>query len=270
MNHNAVMPEQPRLEQLQRAFSAYIRNPDEAPLPQGVDPRRMAVYSELFFNNINDFLSTAFPVLHQISDADYWLALVRDFYARHPCKSPLFNQVAREFIEYLALERDEHPDDPPFLYELAHYEWVELALGIEATDLSCIPAERNGDLLDHIPVLSPLAWPLSYRFAVHRIGPDHLPQQPGSTATHLLVYRDRNDAIGFLELNTVSARLLHMLCPDNPLSGRQLLENIADDIGHNNPEVVVQGGLSLMQDLLERDVLLGTHPSPAPGAGGVK
>jgi len=40
-------------QQHQAAFAAYIRNPENSPLPVGVKPERMAMYRELFFNNID-------------------------------------------------------------------------------------------------------------------------------------------------------------------------------------------------------------------------
>ena len=67
--------------------------------------------------------------------------------------------------------------DPPWLAELAHYEWVELALQI-AERRRLPPHDPDGDLLDGVPVLSPLAWPLAYRWPVHRIGPDSSPSAP--------------------------------------------------------------------------------------------
>ncbi|MEY3281450.1 MAG: hypothetical protein RL674_1435, partial [Pseudomonadota bacterium] len=52
----------------QSAFAAYIRNPDLNPIPVGVRHERMAVYRELFFNNITGFLTANFPVLHRLMD----------------------------------------------------------------------------------------------------------------------------------------------------------------------------------------------------------
>ena len=40
-------------------------------------------------------------------------------------------------------------DHPDFLFELAHYEWVELALSV-AEDENKTPVDSGGDLLDGI------------------------------------------------------------------------------------------------------------------------
>ena len=120
-----------RLAELQRRFAAHIRDPDRNPAPADVEDRRMKVYRELFFNNVSSLLAGNFPVLRALCDDDAWRALVRDFYSRHRCRTPLFPEVAREFLRYLQDGRAPHQDDPPFLLELAHYEWTELALSLD-------------------------------------------------------------------------------------------------------------------------------------------
>jgi hypothetical protein len=184
-NHSGNPPE--KLAAQQSRFAAHIRNPDKSAAPADVEDRRMAIYRDLFFNNIRKFLSTNFPVLRQLySDGD-WDILVRDFFTEHRCRTPLFPELPREFLQYLQEVRQTREGDPPFMLELAHYEWAELALSLDQHEFSNVAADPEGDLLDGIPVLSPLAWPLSYRFPVHRIRPDYQPAEAPAKATHLLV-----------------------------------------------------------------------------------
>jgi len=114
----------------QYAFAAHIRDPHNNPAPAGIEDRRLGIYRELFFNNVEGFLSSSFPVLKQLYTEQDWLALARDFFAGHHCHSPLFLEIPREFLAYLDNERGQRDTDPPFLRELAHYEWVELALSV--------------------------------------------------------------------------------------------------------------------------------------------
>ncbi len=256
------MAEQPGFIRQQRAFAAHIRDPRANPAPPDVEDRRLAIYRELFYNNVESLLAGNFPVLRRLLDDGHWHALVRDFYARHRCETPLFPEIAQELLDYLANEREADPRDPPFLLELAHYEWVELALAISDAEPDLGAVDPNGDLLAGIPVVSPLAWSLSYRFPVHRIGPDYRPSEPGPEPTHLVVYRDRQDRVGFLEINAVTQRLLTLLHdqPDQPgWTGRALLTQIASELCHPNPELVIASGTSLMHDLRARQILLGTR-----------
>lgn len=246
------------LESLQREFTAHIRDPDTQPAPAGIEDRRMKIYRDLFFNNIESLLSSNFPVLRRLYDDSGWKALVRDFYARHRCQTPLFPEVAREFLRYLQDVRGDREGDPPFLLELAHYEWIELTLELDERSIRDVPADPEGDLLKAAPVLSPLVYVLGYRFPVHLVGPDFQPAEPPEQATHLLVYRNRADEVKFMSLNGVSRLLMDALGENTGNSGRQLLERVAAQIGHPDPERVIASGARLLADLKKRDIILGT------------
>jgi hypothetical protein len=247
-----------RLAKLQQDFAAHIRDPDRHPAPTDVEDRRMAIYRRLFFNNISSLLAGNFPVLRGLYDDERWRGLVRDFYAEHRCRTPLFPEVAKEFLRYLQ-ERGGRQDDPPFLLELAHYEWVELALSLDTRELDQVAADPTGDLMTGRPVLSPLAWALSYRFPVHLIQPDYQPAEPPANVTHLLVYRDRQDRVKFMLLNEVARLLLQRLQESPGLTGKEQLLGVAQDIQHPDPQQVVAAGAKVLHDLHRRDVLLGTR-----------
>ena len=244
--------------QQQYAFAAHIRAPDRNPAPAGIEDRRMAIYRELFYNNVRNFLSNSFPVLHKLLAEADWQSLVRDFYARHQSHSPLFLEIPREFLNYLEQDRVEQPGDAPFLRELAHYEWVELALSV-AEHEPPHDVDPDGDLLQQLPLVSALAWPLCYRYPVHRISPEFQPGQPGDQPTYLLVYRDDDDEVGFLELNPVSARLFSLLQEGAIGSGREALELIAAELRHPDPGAVIQGGLAILQEWHKRGIVPGTR-----------
>lgn len=250
----ATVPEHQRMTQVQHAFCAHLREPQRHAAPHDVPPRRMALYRELFRANFAEQLACAFPVLRRISTTPYWEMLVEDFFAAHRCRSPLFHQLPREFLSYLQHERTAAADDAPFLLELAHYEWVELALAQAEDELP--PPHAVNDVWQAVPHLSPLAWPLTYRYAVQRIGPTHLPPHPGPAVTHLLAYRNRRDAVCFMELNAVSVRLLQLIDAESGSSGAQLLRQIAAELQHPDPELVLAHGRDLLLELWRQDILL--------------
>lgn len=250
----------PGFQQQQQAFTAFIRDPEHAPPPAQMPPRRLALYAELFFNTTNEQLRTNFPVLHRITDPDHWRAIVRDFMRCHRCQTPLFIEIGLEFLDYLQHEREAAASDWPFMLQLAHYEYVELAVAISTADEDLLPYDPNGDLLQEAPVIAPTAWPLSYVWPVHRIGPDYLPEDAPTQATHLVVYRDRRDKVRFLEINDASQRLLQLLRDGPSRPGAALLEQIAREMDHPDPAAVMQGGRELLLDLRERNVIIGTRP----------
>jgi hypothetical protein len=247
------------LARLQASFAAHIRNPQTNAAPDGIEDRRMAIYRELFFNNIKNFISGNFPVLKTLFSDEAWTVLCRDFYTEYRCHTPLFPELPREFLQYLQDNRNNHKDDPPFMLELAHYEWVELALSLDEADHDDIDADPDGDLLSGVPVLSPVAWALSYNYPVHRIRVDFQPDEAPAEATHLLVWRRRDFSIQFMQLNTISLLLLQKMKEEPHRTGLDLLKTIAGDINHSKPEVVIDGGKALLTDLRDKEVVLGTR-----------
>lgn len=254
-----AVAEPPRFQQVQETFTRHMRDPEHAPAPAGVEDRRLAIYRDLLYNNVQQFLAAGFPVLRRISTDAYWHGLVRDYFRDHRAHTPYFPKMYGEFLRYLEHERGARDGDFPFLLELAHYEWIETTLTFDTRAIAGADVAADGDLLDGVPVLSPLALPLMYRFPVHRIGPGFLPDAAPAQSTYLVVYRDRADTIGFLELNPVSARLLELVAAGSGRSGRQLLADIAEELRHPDPALVERAGADILADLHRRDVIPGTR-----------
>lgn len=251
-------PKTPSFIETQYQFAAFLRDPDNQPMPDNIEPRRMAIYRELFYNNIEGFIANGFPVLRQIFSDEAWHNMIRDFMIKHHCKTPLFHEIAREFMAYLENERD-NANDPIFIQELAHYEWVELALSVldnveDENENESINLNSNQDNLDVYFKTSPLAWPLVYNYPVHQIGPDFQPHEASNSPIHLLVYRNKADSITFMELNPVSTRLINLL--NEGLTGKMAAEQIASELQHPNPQVVIAGARVLIDDWLQREVLI--------------
>ncbi|MEM9386955.1 MAG: putative DNA-binding domain-containing protein [Pseudomonadota bacterium] len=260
------LSERPRFQQLQYGLTAHIRRPDKHPAPSDIEDRRIKVYRDLLFNNITGLIGSTFPVIRTLYRAKpdgeaAWRHLTRAYFSRHIARTALFPRVPEEFLRYLQESHEPTADDPPFLLELAHYEWVELALSIDPAEIDETAADPNGDLLDGHPVLSPVAWPLAYQYPVHRISPKFQPDAPSAQPTFLVVYRDRADKVGFMEINPVTAQLLEQLrAAPGERTGRALLIAIAQQLGHPEPQVVVQGGADILKTLRARDIILGACP----------
>lgn len=242
---------------IQYDFARHLRDPKGCPAPADIEDRRMEIYRGLFYRNVESFMANSFPVLRKITADDDWHEMIRDYFKHHQAHTPLFPKMPQEFLQYLQSERN-CEQDYPFIAELAHYEWVELALSLDTREIDMDGVNLEGDMLDGILVLSPLAWPLAYQFAVHRIGPDYLPSQDEQQASYLIVYRDKRDEVGFMELNPVSARLVNLMQEQNTKTGRELLSQIAEELQHDNPELVIDGGLDILKSMLNRDIVLGT------------
>ena len=245
----------PDFREVQLAFAAHIRNPELNARPGGVEPRRMQIYLDLFYNNIESFIANAFPITKQILDGTRWHAMVRDFVHRHPSESPYFLEISQEFLTYLGnLENSELPD---FLLELCHYEWVELALSVSELEIPDEGVDRSGDLMNNVIVVSPLIWKLAYRYPVHEIGQRHQPVRPPDAATQLVVFRRRDDTVGFLVANPVTFRLLEIL--ETPSSGSAALDILAPELPEYDQVVVREKGIETLDQLRDSEIVLGTQ-----------
>ena len=193
----------------QAAFAARIRNPLAEPLLPGVSGERMAVYEELFFNNLDGFITSGFPVFCRILGEPRRRRLVRAFLCEQRSATPYFLQIGEAFVDWLQQGGGAEPGDPPFVAELAHYERVELALDI-ATD--ALPLQG----------WSPLAWPLVYAWPVQRLSADCRPTEPPAEPTCLLAWRDREQRVRFQQLSPFAYHLALRLQAGQPHLEAQL------------------------------------------------
>jgi hypothetical protein len=242
-------------------FAAHIRDPENIPAPAQIEDRRMGIYRDLFFNNIQGFLGNTFPVLKSLYDEDQWVELVRSFYALHRCQSPYFLEISREFLDYLQSEHRMRQIDPPFLFELAHYEWIELALSISQEEPDLQQVDIESSLLNGHPVMSPLALLLTYAWPVHKIKPEFQPEQPAEQPVCIIVYRDSDDEVQFTEINLVTAKLLQQLELNKDISSADVLNEIAAELGHENTQAILTSGLEILQGLKQKGIILGIAAS---------
>ncbi len=246
-----------RLHQLQHDLASHLRDPENVAGPTDVEGRRLKIYQDLIFNNIEGFISGAFPVLRELYQEEQWFALVREFVIRHESHSPYFLHISQEFLHFLQNEYQLGPNDPPFMLELAHYEWTELALDVSDAQEpkgNSLIAMDDAELLQSQPRLSPLAWPLSYQFPVHQLGIDFQPQEAPEQNTFLVVYR-QNEEIKFIQSNAVTIRLLLLVAENGELCLHDIFLQLAKEMNHPEPQQIVNFGLGLVREMLSKTIL---------------
>jgi len=254
------MADIPEFQKKQYAFAAHIRDPENVAAPEGVEDRRMAIYRELFFNNIRNLLATMFPVLRKLHSDDRWHDFIRQFMQQHRAETPYFLQLPQEFLAFLQNEYQVRDDDYPFLVELAHYEYIEIALSISEDSNNLEDIDPEGDLLHQVPVKSALAWSYAYQYPVHRINKDFTPSEPAEQPVFIAVYRRADDTVGFLELNPITARLLETIDDnDGQLTGEALLRALAAEINYADVEALVQHGAAALEEMKQLEILTGTR-----------
>jgi len=85
---------------IQYAFTRHIRDPENEPAPNDIEDRRMEIYRDLLYRNVESFMANSFPVLRKIIPDDKWHEMIRDYFKRHQSHTPLFPKTS---ISYTAV-----------------------------------------------------------------------------------------------------------------------------------------------------------------------
>lgn len=239
-------------QRYQLDFTAHIRNPKRNPKPAGVIDSRMAIYREVVFNNLYSSVSACFPVCQIVLGKRAWKKLVQDFMSNYQANSPIFREIPQQFLQFLAVIETL----PDYFKQLAHYEWVELAVSMQA--IEPVDVSQMMDLLNEKPVLSPANQILAYDYPVHQIGQRFKPKAIAST--NLLVFRNALNQVKFIELNAVTYRLLQLI-NQNKLTGKEVLTKLAVELQHPDLDTVIQFGLQILTDLANQQAIIGSVKS---------
>ncbi len=237
-------------QRYQQEFTAHIRNPKVHKKPAGVLPIRMAVYRDAVFNNIFESVSVCFPVCQATIGKRAWCALLKGFVKSHPAQSPIFRDIPLQFLAFLNTQTSL----PAFLAELAHYEWVELAVSAQPTEPAKLSKKMN--LLREKPVLASAHKLLVYNFAVHKITKGKLPKT--AEKTYFLVFRNAEFEVKFIELNPTTFQLLKLI-ERNEITGEQTLMRLAESIQHPNVDAVIAFGAEILSDLANQQAIIGSN-----------
>jgi uncharacterized protein len=247
-------PEGLRAQQL--ALAHWIRDPQSASPPPAIEARRLNIYRSLFRGNLDGLLSGQFPVIHRLRGSQFWAGLVDGFLREHVAQTPLFPELGKEFIAYLQARAAAGSDDPPFLPELAHYEWAELGIALHPAEPMPASINPEGDLIEAVPVLSSLAWPLAYVWPVDRIRPEFQPDTPPAEPSLFLLQRRADHSVKFSKLDPLAFALLQQL-RDAPASGRELVGRLAQAAGADLA-ALLEPARGLLENLRQRGVILGS------------
>ncbi len=241
---------------VQRRLCSYLRNPAGSVRPRGLDVRRLNVYRDLVFANVESLLSGAYPVAKRVL-GERWQSMVRAFLSEYRAQTPYFTRLADEFFQFVG-QREDAGDLPPFLRELLHHERLEIELlyrQVEDLHPPVVP-------FDQAPLaLSPLAEVNHYRYPVQRIGPDFMPQRVPESPTFILQYRNAHGRVVFMELSHLAYQLLWLISQHPGHCGefwmKSIDEMLAGQTARQQREDFLSGGLALLARLFDTGVLQG-------------
>ncbi len=242
--------------ELQLQLADHIRTRGQTAPPADTEERRLKVYRDLFYNNVKGFLDGGFPVCRSMLGEEQWDRIATAFFKEYPHQTPYFLEISAAFLDFLNTRYTHEPSDPPWLNELAHYEWLELAVDVDPSDKP-EGVQLDGDVLTGVPVTAPACQGFLYQYPVHTIAPQNPSPEPRQTA--LVVYRDDDEQVRFTETNPFTLSLLALVSanPDR-LTGLQLVETLLQASGMEASDAAMAGGCQILQQWHQQGILLGT------------
>ena len=234
------------LHNFQQEFSAYLRDPKKSQKPQGIPARPARIYEELLFNNICGFVDACFPVAKSLFAEKRWRVFCRRFFRDWQSHTPYFSKIPAQFVQYIKANSTVLKL-PTYLPELLHYEWLELA--VETAEDKKYSNTNSLRLTLNASVRY-----AHYNWPVHRISKAYRPRKP--SATFLLLHRNAEFEVKFLEINEITTQLLDILS-DAPTSAKDALKQLAKKLGYANPDALQMHGYVLLGDLIKQNIVQG-------------
>lgn len=236
------------LRVFQRDFSESLRSQTSPSSRSGIPDRPAEIYRELVFNNLCGFIDKCFPVAQTLIDESTWLELKKRFFKLHPCHSPVFNDIPKAYCDFIAKDNNQ---TQPWLAELLDYEWLELSVDL---NLATVNQPTTNFTPDLSIIINPTLVNQMYAWPVHLICRDFLPDKP--CPTYLLIYRNYQHQVLFMEINPMSASLLGIIAQHPGSNCEQILDSLCALQPDFDRDSILTFGYQLIVDLITRNAIL--------------
>src|SRR5688572_5646113 len=241
-------------EDLARWLAAYGVQGEDLRALVDVGADRMLVYRALVHNRMRNATRAFIPrVVARIGEGRLRADFDR-FVDDRAALSYYLRDVPAEFVAWVGPRWQADADIPAYIPDLARHELLD-------NDVRNDPAGGEAPTGNPVALDRPLAFDgttrlMRYSFAVHRLSTAKDDRsEPEPAATSLLVYRDAEHKVRYLELSTFAAAALVHLLAGQPV--QDALRAAAADLGEPLDDDKLAAAAMLLADLAERGVMLG-------------
>lgn len=233
-----------------------VHGPDAAALlARGA--QRFLIYRTLVHSRLRAATRESIPRAAARRGKDAFVADFARFMQDHASTSPYLRDVPGEFVAWVLPRWGDDPEVPAFLPDLARHELLE-------GDVRNDPAGGEGPTGKPMELDAPLVFDgaarlMRYGWAVHRLSyatDDRT--EPTCEATDLLVYRDADAKVRYLELTPWAAAILAAVMTGGLPVKAGLLHAAAAQGGPLDDDRLAKAA-TLFADLAERGILLGAR-----------
>ncbi len=225
-------------------------------------PPRLAIYRRLVRGNLLGVITKMMPRARARLNAlagGAFDATFDEFLATVAPRTHYLREVPGEFLAWAAPRWRARPDVPRYIADLAEHELGEF-------DVAAVPAPPASAPVGELSLDRPLVFDVakqlkSYAFAVHELSEDPGDlRPPEERPLRLLLFRDVEHGVRWIELGDLQARVLEALFAGEPL-GQAVRRACADAGAEPDPETL-RGISELLATLGEHGVLRGAASSP--------
>jgi hypothetical protein len=236
-----------------------------APMPAdfeqlGGDARRWQAYRRMVRSRFYEVADHGFERLVGVVGPDRFHALVDQFLAEAPPRSPYLRDVPGELVDFLQSDPRpiEGPAWPQYALDLMRFEWAELDAGYTYEEVA--PSQVIPLVMDRPAILSPTHRLLRLDHAVHRLGIDGVDSEVAPGPIALCLYRDpRTHEVETLELTPAAFSILTGIERETDTL-TEVVRNASAQLRVEVDVAFVEALSALLADLVERGVLLGSRP----------
>lgn len=221
-------------------------------------PPRLALYRRLVQNNLTGvtgkMLARTRARLNDLGGA--FDDAFASFLALRGPRTHYLRDVPREFLAWVEPHWRANPRLPAWAVDLARHELVEFEIAAARARAEVPPLTEVA--LDRPLVLAEPLRLMHYAYAIHELPADPSDRtEPAPRPTTLLVHRDEEHLVRFLDLTPLAAAIVARL-----IDGATLGESVAAacaDVGTSASEGVVADVAKLLANLGERGIVLGAR-----------
>ncbi|HMI86786.1 MAG TPA: putative DNA-binding domain-containing protein [Polyangiaceae bacterium] len=225
----------------------------------GPNPERWKVYRRMVRSRFAESIEHGFQRLHAAVGDDRFREIVERFLAESPPRTHYLREVPQEFLQFFERNQAALASAyalPAYALDLARYEWAELETAYSFGERSAAPIGPFD--MNLVPVLSPAHRLIDVSYPVHRISTDGSDEAMRAAPFSLCLYRERaSHDVAVLELTPVTASMLSLM-QGRSSTLTEIVRNAAESVGVTVDIAFVEALSTLLADLIERGVLLGS------------
>jgi len=237
------MPSSVKTFQYQIDFANYCKTGDYNSIP-GVNEKNVKHYRRLVFNNVNDSLSSAYPITKKLFGEEKWKKTVNNFFSSRKIQSPQIWYMPKEFKDYvISLEKD-LLNEYVFLSDLLQFEWLEIEVFMMPDEGLKFHSDAN------LYYINPEIRLIGVEYPVHLKEAKNITEQDKG---NYFISLHRNRDTGSVEFTNLSIPFVDVLenLIDTPLTKKAILnvlkkyvdESTAIDVFHQFEQITINNQL---------------------------